>query len=829
MSPIQRARLSFRMLRRDLRAGELNVLLLALLIAIAAVTSVGFFTDRVERGLASRANELLGADLVISSDHPMAPEYTSKAAALGLQMAFTTTFPSMVLHGDATQLASIKAVSGPYPLRGRLSLGARPAISQVQGAPRPGEVWADDRLLGRLGIQPGAQLEVGDTRLRLASRIDREPDAAADVFNIMPRVILNADDLARTGLIQNGSRVRYRLLLAGPEPAIDAYRRFAEPLMARGERLETVQDARPEVRNALERAHRFLGLAALASVALACVAIGLATRRYVERHLDPVAMMRCLGASQSEIFQLFLWQFAVLALGAGLAGVALGYVAQQVLVSSLASLVDSELPASHWLPGVQGWLLGSLLLFGFAVPPLLRLRLVSTLRVLRREIDADIGSRTMYLAGGSVLAALLMWQAGEARLAAYVLGGFALGIVLAAGVGWVLMLGLRRFNRRSGITWRFGIANLYRRKGLSILQIVALSLGLMALLTLTLVRADLLRSWQQSVPPDAPNRFVINIQPQQQAGLAAFFTRHELKAPEAFPMIRGRWVALNGQDVKLERYLDERARNLAEREFNLSWAEHMQHDNRIVAGQFWAAGDTHPQFSVEEGLAKTLGIKLGDRLTFDIAGVRYEATVTSLRKVNWDSFNVNFFVVATGSMLKAQPTSYVSSFYLPEARQDLVNELVRAYPNLTVVDVGAVLAEVRGIIDKVVGAVEFVFLFTVAAGLVVLHAALASTQDERRLDNAVLRTLGASRRQLLQTALAEFAVIGALAGGVAVIGSAGLGWAVSVKLLSLPYQPDWRLPLFGIVGGALAVVLAGLPSLLRLTRTPPLRVLNQTG
>ncbi|WP_137938652.1 FtsX-like permease family protein [Chitinivorax sp. B] len=829
MNTWQKIRLAMRMLRRDMRAGELNVLLLALVIAVAAMTSVGFFTERVQRALNEQANDLLGADLVVNADKPIALDWQQHAHSLGLTLVHTTTFPSMVLAGDGAQIASIKAVTAGYPLRGRLLLGEASAVRQAKGIPPLGTLWADERLLLRLNAKVGDTVQLGEATFRIDARIEREPDAAIDVFNFMPRVIINQADLATTQLIQTGSRVRYRLLAAGQAKQVEAFRVFVKPKIGRGQRLETVQDARPEVRSALERAQRFLGLAALSSVALAGVAIGLATRRYVERHLNPVAMMRCLGASQPTIFQLFMWQFTCLALLAGVVGVGVGFVAQHVLVDTLAGLVDRALPAAHWLPGVQGWLLGTLLLFGFAIPPLMQLKRASTLRVLRREVAGDVGSRAMYVAGAAMLILLLIWQVNEPKLAAYVLSGFTAGIAVAAGAGWGLMWLLRRFNRRAGITWRFGVANLYRRKGLSVVQIVALSLGLMALLTLTLVRGDLLQSWQQSVPPNAPNRFVINIQPDQRDALNQFFSAKQMVMPASYPMIRGRWVSKNEQQVKGDQYQEENARNLAEREFNLSWADKPQVDNQIVAGKFWTPGDTKPQFSVEEGLAETLGIKLGDRLTFDIAGVRYTAPVTSLRKVNWDSFNVNFFVVATPAMLAKQPTSFITSFHLPEGGQVVVNDLVRGFPNMTVIDVGSVLREVRGIIEKVAGAVQFVFLFTLAAGLVVLHAALAATQDERRFDNAILRTLGGSRRQLMHTTLAEFASIGAMAGAVAVLASGVLGWVVSTQLLNLPYQFNPLLPVLGIGGGALAVMLAGLPGMLRLLRTPPLHVLNQSG
>lgn len=820
-------RFALRMLRRDLRAGELMAVFVALVIAVAALSSVNLFADRVQRALKIHAAELLAANLLINSDHPVPEAFADEARRRGLKLAETRVFSSMALHPRGAQLVTAKAVSSSYPLLGKLQMLRPPA--SAAGAPPSGEVWVDERMAQRTGIGIGQYLQLGNSRLKVAGVVSREPDAALDLFSFVPRVLLNLDDLAATGLVTQGSRVRYRLQMAGPPQVVADYRRWAEPRLGRGERIEDVSDARPEVRSAIQKAQRFLGLASMVAVALAVIAIALATRRYVQRHLDSAAIMRCLGATQARLWQIYLWQFLLLALAAGLVGALAGALLQMALVALLGTLVDAALPSPAYGLLLQTVALGTAVMLAFAVPPLWLLRDVPTLRVLRR----DLGDRARrgYVNGLAwlALAGLLYWQVSDATVALYGIAGFAAASVLALAFGWLMLQMLRRLPWQPGLGWRYGLANLQRRQGLTLIQILSLSLGLMALLVLTLVRADLLQAWRQSVPGDAPNRFIINIQTEQLPLLKQQFARAGLPVPQLYPMIRGRLLAVNGQPLQPEKYTDERSRNLAEREFNLSWMTQLPADQPLLAGRAWRAGQSGSGYSVEAGLAKTLGIRLGDRLLFDVAGTQLEAPVANLRKVNWDNFRVNFFVVATPDLLQHQVSSWICSFYLPEQKQQWVSELVQVLPNLSVIDVSLILREVQGIIERVVQAVQFVFVLTLLAGMIVLHAALAATQDERLQESAILRTLGASRRQILGVMLSEYALIGALAGMVACLGAVGLGWFVSVQLLELPYSPSLWLPLLAMGGGVALVLLVGWRSINRVLQVPPLQTLNQMG
>lgn len=823
-------RLALRSLRRDWRSGELRVLMMAVVIAVASVSSVGFFTDRIAQALSQQANALLGGDAVIVADHPPRAEWDAAARTHGLQSAQAQSFLSMTIAGERNQLAEVKAVTDSYPLRGELRISPkRFAPDTVANAiPAPGTAWADPRLLGDLGINVGDRLQLGDGMFIISAVISHEPDRGGSLFSIAPRLLINSADVAATGLLQPGSRVQYRLLVAGEAPSVAAFRSEIEKTLGRGERLESVEDARPEMRTALERAHQFLGLASIVSVMLAGVAIAAATRRFVARHLDHVAILRSLGATQRVILAIYLWQMFALAIAASAVGVVVGYFAQMILAEVLGALAAAVLPAPSWLPVAAGMAAGLITVIGFALPPLLHLRRVPTLRVLRRDIGAvPSPSVAAYGVGLSALAALILWQAGDVRLGLYVLaGGIATLVALALTAAGLLAV-LRRVQGRLNGVWRLGVANMVRRARGSISQIVAFGLGLLALLVLSVVRVDLLAEWEASLPPEAPNRFVINLQPEQVEQVRAFFREQDKVPPEMYPMVRGRLVAINERAVAPENYSEDRARRLVEREFNLSSAAYMQPGNQIVAGQWWPEDYRgEPLFSMEDGIATTLGVTLDDTLTFEIAGERVTARVGNLRKVDWDSFHVNFFVIGSPGSLENHPTTYITSFYLPSDEYELLSRFVQRFPNATVIDVAAIMAQVRQVIDRVVLALEYVFLFTVLAGLMVLYAAIQATLDERLLEGAVLRTLGAGRRQVLAGVAIEFAGTGAVAGLVAATAAAVLGTVLADKLFHIPYGMDATLWVLGMGGGALVVGVAGLLGTRFILRRPPWQTLR---
>ena len=818
-----------KMLRRNWSAGELRVLVLALFIAVASVTTVGFFADRVQAALDRQANELLGGDLVVIADHPVPRLFADRAKREGLVTAETRTFPSMVAASGGVTLAEIKAASPAFPLRGKLRIAKSPQDDgrEVEGGPKPGKVWVALALAARLNVKVGDALQVGRTRLEVDALILREPDSALDYFGLAPRVLMSLEDLEATGLIQVGSRVTHRLLVGGEPPAVERFRSGVAPEIKRGQRLESVRDSRSEVRVALERAQRFLGLASLLSVVLASVAVALAARRFSQRQIDAAAMMRCLGATQSDLFAIHAWQFVALGTAACILGSLAGYGAQAILARWLSAFFTMALPLPGPMPALRGAVIGFVLLLGFTLPPLLRLRNVSTLRVLRRDLaPAEPLSIAAFILGLGALCALIVWQAGDVKLGAIALGGFLGALAVSALAGYVLIRLAARLRGAARGPWRYGLANLRRRTWGSLLQIMALGLGIMAMLMLTLVRTELITKWQQSMPPDMPNRFAINVQTDQLPEVQRYFAGLKLVTPDLYPMVRGRLMEVSGRPIKGADFQDQRARRLAEREFNLSWAATLRPDNQIVAGKFWPKESTEPQYSVEEGLAKALGIRLGDTLSFDVGGASFSGKVTSIRKVDWDSFKPNFFVIATPALLEKQPASWITSFHLPQGEEEVITNLVRQFPNVSVIDLTALMAQFQRITDQVSRAVEFVFVFAIAAGLIVLFAAITSTQDERIFEGAVLRTLGANRRQLMILQLAEFLAIGLLAGAVAAGGAVALAMVLSERVLQVTYEVSWPLPLAGLHAGGIGVAIAGLIGTRRAVSSPPLQTLR---
>ncbi len=825
-------RLAMRMLQRDWRAGELRVLIAALVLAVASVGSVGFFTDRVKGALTRQANLLLGGDLMLSGDRPLPDDYANEARSRGLAVVPVIKFNSMVqaageVPSSTAVLSDVKAVGKGYPLRGAIILAdpGAPEGKAARDIPGPGVAWIDSRLAARLDLSVGSTIAVGERTLEVAAIVQQDPEVAGGLLALGPKLVMNLDDVASTRLLQPGNRASYRLLFAGP--ATDAFREWAQQRLERGQRLESIRDLRPEVRQTLERAEKFLGLAALVAVVLAAVAVGLAASRYLRRHLDAAAMMRCLGAPQRQTLSLFALQFLVLGGAASVAGCVVGLAGQQVLVWMLGAVVSADLPPPGIVPALAALATGLLLLFGFALPPLMSLSRVAPLRVLRRDLGMPrAGGWIAYALGLATIALLIAWQAQDAKTAVIVIGGIAALIASSAAIAWAGIVALRFLPRR-GYSWRYGLANLRRRPLASSLQIGALGLGLMALLLLTLVRGELMRNWRASIPSDAPNAFMINVLPDQAAGVKALLKKGVGADAPLYPMVRGRLVAINDKPLDTTQLPDERARRLGEREFNLSWMEALPKSNRVIAGAWWHPGETGG-VSLEDGIAETLGIRLGDTLTYDIVGTRVSAKVTSLRKVDWDSFRVNFFALFPPGVLEAMPTTYIAAVRA-DSSSGWVTTLLREFPNVLVIDVEAILRQVQAIIEQVARAVEFVFLFTLLGGVLVLEAAIATTQDERRYDTAILRTLGASERQLSAAQIAEFLTLGGLAGMVGAGGATVIGYFLADRVFQIPFGWNPWMWLVGIAGGAIGVALAGWLGTRGTLRTPPLAVLRQVG
>ncbi len=826
-------RLAIRHLGREWRAGELTVLAAALIIAVTSVTSVSFFTSRIHQALEGQANVLLGGDLIFFSNKPVASSKKERAVELGLRTAKTVEFPTIVLVGEKNQLVALKAVSSSYPLRGHNRTANRMFAqdAEVSGGPAPGTVWGGSRLLAILGVDVGNEITVGNALLKVTAVLTSEPDQSEGMLmNLAPRLLMHTDDLPATGLIQPASRVAYRLLLAGEPNVINLVHQEWKPKLAPGETLNDVQDARPEIRSALSRGESFLSLASLVSVLLAGTAVAMATRRFTSRHLDNCAIMRCLGAEQAVISQIYITQMVLLGLLASTAGIALGYIAQWGLIAFLAPLASIDLPPPGLWPVLLGFVTGMVTLLGFAIPPILQLKNVPTLRVLNRDMGR-LQSKTLsaYGIGITAFTLLVLFQAQSLKLAAAVIGGLLLVFGLLALVAGTMLLLLRPLRKKGGTAWRFGLVNISRRSGHSLIQMVGFGIGLMALLLLAVVRTDLLSEWENRLPADAPNRFLINIQAEQLDGVRQFLRAEQVEPPLLYPVVRARLTEINGKPISLDDFKTDVGKRLVQREFNLSWAEQPQVENQVVSGSWWKPEDHGKAIiSVEKGLADELGLTLGDTLTYNVAGQQFSARITSLRMVKWDSFKANFFVIAPPGLLDSYPVNYITGFYLPTARHDVLNRLVQRFPNITVLDVAAILNQVRAIIEQVILAVEYVFFFTLLAGLMVMYAAIHATLDDRIREAAILRTLGARRSQLLSGIMLEYAGLGLLSGLVGAITAGAVGMVIAKQIFDLNYIPGPTLWLSGILIGTIGIGLAGTLGTRFVLNQPPLKTLRES-
>ncbi|MDX1500187.1 MAG: FtsX-like permease family protein, partial [Woeseiaceae bacterium] len=735
---------------RELRSGEVLVLLAAVALAVAALTAVGFLTDRIGKAVARQANEVLAADLRLRSQEPIPDRWRELAADYGLETAENLRFPSVVFAGDESALSVIRAVSATYPLRGSVRIADRLFGPErvAAGIPARGEAWAEGALLARIGAEVGDRVIVGATELEISAVLTYRPDQSVGFASLAPSLLINFEDVPATGLVAEGSRVRYALLVAGPDDAVREFNAAIGDSLPDTLRIEDREDSSERAFAASDRAQRFLSLTALISLLLSAVAVAMSARRFAHRRMDTVALMKSLGATQRFVVAVASVQLVLLGVLGVVLGSVAGFAAEETLSLVLADLISADLPDPGFAPVLIGASTALVLLVGFALPSILQLKNTPPLRVLRHELVAPSPSRLLVggLALGAV-AALLHRSVGDPRMLVILLGGV---IVIAAAlylVGRGLVATLGRFRSGVGVAWRYGLANVARRGRASAVQVVAFGLGLTVLLLLTIVRTDLLEGWRQSIDEEAPNHFMINIQPGERDSVAGIFAAAGVTPPEFVPLVRARMAEINGEDVATREYPDPGGEWLANREGNLSWAAELSPSNEIVAGEWWPAGyDGPPLVSVEEEAFVETGLALGDRLKFNIAGQEIEATVASTRRINWDSFQPNFFLVFSPGALDAVPTTYISSFHLEPDERELLVRIVRTHPSISIIDLEAIIAQVRGIIEKASLAVQAVFVFTLAAGIAVLFAAVQSTIDERRFESAMLRALGAKKR-----------------------------------------------------------------------------------
>lgn len=838
--------LALRLLYRDWRGGELRLLAMAVVIAVAAVTGVAWLAERVSAATELRAADLLAADRAVEYSQPIPADWVERAQTAGLRTAQIAVFPTVVLAGDENRLVSAKAVNSTYPLRGELRIKPEPGHPEIipDSIPESGTAWVESRLLGLLGVSVGESISLGALEFEVAAVISLEPDRGDGFASLAPRVMFNQTDLEATELLGPGSRVRHKLLLAGPLEALDGLTSALTAEFGNDIEIETPTDERQGAAEVVEQAKRFLGLAALLTVIVAGVAVLLTVRHYAERQITSVAVMRAIGASRQRILGLFVGKLLWLGVFAGALGAAIGFGLHVAMLALVADLLGARLPPPSWRPLATGWVTAGVALLGFALPTLSRLRDVPPMRVLRRDLGDNLLRAGLPLAVAAVVILGLMgWQARDPLVAITVFGAVGVTLLVLTAVASGVVFGVRALTRRGGTGRLLWLTGLTRRPMTAIIQIVAIGVGLMSLFLLAVVRNDLLTAWQAEIPPDAPNQFLINIQPEQVDGVRQTLADADI-ATVFYPMVRARLLAMNGESVAADDFDSAQARRLTRRDFNLSWTSTLADDNRVVAGRWWGEDSSEgssetptdsptdsdrPQLSVETGFAEEVGIELGDTLTFGSGGAEVTAEVTNLRDVRWESFNVNFFVLGSPGTFDPFPQTWLTSFHLADTHNSgtLLNTLVRNYPSVTIIDVSSVLRIVRTIIDQGSRVVELMALLTLLAGVLVLLAALQITGEERRFESALLRALGASGTRIRRMARWEFWLVGAIAGALAGLAATTAGLVVAEVLFSLEYPLRPMTLVVGAGVGLLTVWVAGGLGARRYYRSSPMQLLRE--
>ena len=822
--------LALRQLLRDARAGELRVLFFAVLVAVAASTAIGYFGARLNGAMVLRATEFLGADLVLEGSSPAREEQIRVGNELGLKHAQIVEFSSVIATDNGIQLSSIKAADDAYPLRGQLKSAAQPyGEEQSGGGPKSGQAWVEPRLLTALDLKVGDDIDVGSKTVKITRVLTYEPDRAGNFYSLTPRVLINLDDLQATGIVQPGSRVSFRELWRGEAPALQSYRDVIQPGLEANQRLLDGRDGNQQIGGALGKAERYLNMASLVAVLLAGVAVALSATRFANRRFDASALLRCLGLSRRETLWLFSLQLAMLGLLASVTGALLGWLAQLGLFALLHDLLPTDVPPGGVMPALAGMGTGLVALAGFALPPLAALGRVPPLRVLRRDI-LPIPASTWTVYGAALLAlGLIMWRMSlDLVLTFALLGG---GVIAALILGGLLLLGLKGLRRglaRASLPWRLGLGQLLRQPLAAAGQALAFGLILLSMALIALLRGELLDTWQSQLPKDAPNYFALNILPTDKDTFGARL--HELQAQAApiYPVVPGRLISINGEPVQEIVTKDSSGDKAVQRDLSLTWAADLPEGNELTAGQWWSAQPPQgvPGVSVEAKVAESLKLKLGDHLMFTVAGVNREAQVTSLRSINWDNFQPNFFMIFQPGTLQDLPTTYLTSFYLAPGHDTQIIELSRSFPAVTILPIDALLEQLRSILAQVTIAIEYVLLFVLAAGMTVLFSGLQSTLDERIRQGALLRALGAERQLLIKARRIEFGLLGATSGLLAALGAELVSLVLYRYAFDLPWHPHPWLLLLPVLG-AVMVGGAGVFGTRRALNASPLTVLRE--
>jgi putative ABC transport system permease protein len=821
--------LALRSLRREWHLPELRTLAASLVLAVVALGVVATLAARIERGMLASAAELIGGDIGVSSPLALPASYADAAVQRGLQIAHTASFPSVAFAHEQTQLLDVLAGGPHYPLRGTLELRDAAGRTRTGHAPAAGAVYLDHRALVALGLRVGQSLQLGGRKLTIAAKLLRQPDGG-QLLALAPRALMSLTDAEQAGLLGVGSRARHQLLLAGDPIAVKGWRDWTRTVdLPQGARLITPEQTQERMRTSFDRAGAFLRLTALLSALLAGIAIALSAQRYARRKTAEVALLRALGTSRRRVLGLLLGTLGALALPATTLGLLLALGLSQLawlFASQLFGSVPTMLPLA---PSFAAAAMGIAVLVGFALPPLARLAEVPPVAVFRQSVTPRVRRFDVLYLLPALVALGLIWSQSSSFTLAGILAASLLGVAIIAALLAAALLWLaRRIAPGAHPALRLGLAALARRRMLSVIQATSLSLGLCALLLLAVVAPSLLQRWRQELPADTPNWFALNLQDDQRTGFEQAVTRIGGDQFNMLPLAVGKLTAINGQPIDQRHFADTRAKDWADRQLRLSWASALPPANEVIAGRWHGARPTRAEVSIDTMWRDMFALKLGDTLRFSVGEGSIDAKVGSVRKVDWSSFRVNFFLLLDPAHAGALPHTWLASFHLPRGHAAELAQLSRNYPNLSLVDVDSLLDRVREIVDRVGSAVRWILGFSLLAGALVLAAALAASAAERRHEAALLRTLGARRGQLRMTAACEFALLGLVAGLTAALGAAGAGLWLGHAVFHIDgfVPPLWPLT-GGALGAALVVMLLGLTGTRKVSHTSPMRLLRE--
>lgn len=818
-------RLASRFLWREAKSGELSLIFMALVLAVTSATAIALFSSRLDLAMQQRSNDLLGADLRIESTVPIDSYWQQNAEQLGLETTTTIHFPTMVLAADEMAMAAVKAVTDGYPLRGKISIEGpsnQRAVIQNQG-PKAGEVWLEQRLLTLLNAKLGDTVEVGSNLLTITAVIVEETDRGGGFYSLSPRLMMNQTDLDDSGLLGTGSRVTWRLLVAGEPAKISQFLKLEEsrPLDA-NQKIQTLENSNEAVASRLNKAQRYLGLAAMLAVVLASVAVAISAKQYATRHFDISALMRTFGLSRKQVWRIYAVQLLLLATVATAAGLGLAILLQEALLWLLAEIVPKPLPAAPLFAWLLGASTGFVSLFGFGLPYIMPLSRVTPLRVLRKDIEpVPLSGWLLTLIALAALTVLLWLFTADLELTLSVMfgGGIILLFILSVLMAAIYALKKLLTNKPIPLTWRFAWQHISRDSRQSAGQIIAFSLTIMVMVLIATLRTDLLEDWQTNLPQDAPNVFAINIQDYEVESFKQDLTEQGISPQKLFPTIPGRLLTINNQPVKDMAIAEDSAIN---RDLILTADSNLPADNEIVKGNWHTDGNLH-EVSIEEKLAERLEVSLGDSLGFRIAGQDVEVQISSIRKVDWGNMTPNFFMVFSADVFDSLPVSYMTSFYLAVDNQTALTQLIRQYSSVTFMDVQAILAQIQSLLEQVTLAIELILLFVLIAAFLVMFSSLIAGMQARLQEGAILRALGGSSMLLRKSQLVEFMLLALVSSLFALVGAEVVRLLLYERLLDMPWYGLGRVWLLVPVLAVSLLSVAGLWLLRRTVTEAPLK------